>query len=90
MNPKVRAAIAAIPETAWTAICYPWAIWDDQLHCWISGAQVAEAEATAFTSKKGQAVTARLIARRVKDLNPRSQPRPERAVSRLALPRRVH
>jgi hypothetical protein len=28
MDPKVRAAIAAIPETAWTTICYPRAIWD--------------------------------------------------------------
>jgi len=32
-------------------------------------AQVAETEYTAFTSKKGQAITARLIVRRVKDLN---------------------
>ena len=69
MDPKVRAAIAAIPETAWTAICYPRAIWDDQLRCWVSDAQVAEAEYTAFTSKKDQAITARLIVRRVKDLN---------------------
>ena len=42
---------------------------DDQLRAWISDAQVAEAEYTAFTSKKGQAVTARLIVRRVRDLN---------------------
>jgi hypothetical protein len=63
-------AIAAIPEDAWTPIRYPRAIWDDQLRCWVSDAQVAEAEYTAFTSRKGQAVTARLIVRRVKDLNP--------------------
>jgi len=31
MDPKVKAAIAAIPEDAWTAIKYPRAIWDDQL-----------------------------------------------------------
>ena len=31
--------------------------------------QVAEVPYTAFTSKKGQAVTARLIVRRVRDLN---------------------
>ena len=69
MDPKVKAAIAAIPEDAWTAIRYPRAIWDDQLRAWISDAEVAEAEYTAFTSKKGQAVTARLIVRRVRDLN---------------------
>ena len=69
MDSKVTAAIAAIGETAWTGICYPRAIWDDQLGCWASDAQVAEAEYTAFTSKKGQAITARLIVRRVRDLN---------------------
>ena len=69
MDPKVRAAIASIGEDAWTPIRYPCAIWDDQLGRWISDAQVAEVEYTAFTSKKGQAVTARLIVRRVRDLN---------------------
>ena len=69
MDPKVKAAIAAIPEDAWTAIRYPRAIWDDQLRAWVSDAEVAEAPYTAFTSKKGQAVTARLIVRRVRDLN---------------------
>jgi hypothetical protein len=69
MNPHVRAAIAAIPGAAWTPIRYPRAIWDDQLRCWISDAEVAEVEYTAFASKKGGAVTARLIVRRVKDRN---------------------
>src|SRR5271157_2458545 len=69
MDPKVKAAIAAIPGDGWTAIKYPRAIWDDQLRAWVSDAGVAEAEYTAFTSKKGQAVTARLIVRRVRDLN---------------------
>jgi len=36
---------------------------------WVSDAQVAEVPYTAFTSKKGQEVTARLIVRRVRDLN---------------------
>src|SRR5438067_13887452 len=72
IDPKVRAAIAAIGEDAWTPIRYPRAIWDDQLRCWISDAQVAEVEYTAFTSRKGQAITARLIVRRVKDLNRRA------------------
>ena len=69
MDPKVRAAIAAIPGDAWTAIKYPRALWDDQLRAWVSEAEVAEAPYTAFASKKGQAVTARLIVRRVKDRN---------------------
>jgi len=69
MNPHVRAAIAAIGEDAWTPIKYPQAIWDDQLRRWVSDAEVAGTEYTAFTSKKGQAITARLIVRRVKDLN---------------------
>ena len=69
MNPHVKAAIAAIGEDAWTPINYPRAIWDDRLRCWISDAEVAETQYTAFTSKKGQAITARLIVRRVKDLN---------------------
>jgi hypothetical protein len=69
VNSSIRAAIAAIGEDAWTAIRYPHAVWDDQLDAWISDAEVAEAEYTAFASKKGQAVTARLIVRRVRDLN---------------------
>ncbi len=69
MNASIRAAIAAIGEDAWTPIRYPRAIWDDQLDAWISDAEVAEVQYTAFASKKGQAVTARLIVRRVRDLN---------------------
>jgi Transposase DDE domain group 1 len=69
MNPHVAAAIAAISEDAWQPIRYPRAIWDDQLGCWISDAEVAETRYTAFTRKKGQAITARLIVRRVRDLN---------------------
>ncbi len=69
MNASIRAAIAAIGEDAWTPIRYPRAIWDDQLQAWISDAEVAEVEYTAFASKKGQAVTARLVVRRVRDLN---------------------
>jgi hypothetical protein len=68
MNPHVKAAIAAIGEDAWTPIKYPRAIWDDQLACWVSDAQVAEVKYTAFTSTS-RPITARLIVRRVKDLN---------------------
>jgi hypothetical protein len=68
-NASIRAAIAAIGDDAWTPIRYPRAIWDDQLGAWVSDAEVAETQYTAFTSKKGKAVTARLIVRRVRDLN---------------------
>lgn len=69
MDPAVSAAIAAIPGDAWTAIRYPRAIWDDQLRTWVSDAEIAEVSYTAFASKKGQAITARLMVRRVRDLN---------------------
>ena len=69
MNPHVQASIAGIGEDAWVPIRYPRAIWDDQLRRWVSDAEVAETSYTAFTSKKGQAITARLIVRRVRDLN---------------------
>jgi hypothetical protein len=74
LNPAVKAAIAAIPVTAWTPIAYPRAIWDDQLGCWVSDAEVAEVRYTAFTAhhRKGRLpvpLTARLIVRRVRDLN---------------------
>ena len=44
--------VAAISEDVRTAIRYPRAIWDDQLGCWVSDAQVAEADYMAFTSAK--------------------------------------
>jgi hypothetical protein len=67
LDPAVKAAIASIPDDAWTAIKYPQAIWDELLGCWASDAEVAGTGYTAFTSKKGQQVTARLIVRRVRD-----------------------
>jgi hypothetical protein len=69
LDPAIRAAIAAIGEDQWSPIRYPRAIWDDPAGRWVSDAEVAEAGYTAFTSKKGQAVTARLIVRRVRDLS---------------------
>ncbi len=69
MDAEVRAAIAAIGQDAWTPITYPEAIWDEDQRRWVSDAEVAEVPCTGFASKKGQAVTARLIVRRVRDLN---------------------
>ena len=70
----VRKAIGAITDDAWMAIKYTNAIFDDQQQRWISDAEVAEIPYTAFTSKpKAKHVTARLIVRRVKDMNPNNQ-----------------
>jgi hypothetical protein len=68
MDPKVKAAIASIPEDAWTPISYPKAVWDEQEKRLVSAAEVAEVPYTAFASKKGQAITARLIVRRIRRL----------------------
>jgi hypothetical protein len=70
MNSSITNAIGRIPGQAWTAIRYPQAIWDDQLSCWVSDAEVAEIAYTAFTSRKNsEQVTARLIVRRVRARN---------------------
>ena len=70
-DPAVRRAVASISEDAWTTIRYPRAVWDEQLEQWVSDAQIAEIEFTAFASRgTRQAVTARLIVRRVRDANP--------------------
>lgn len=67
----VRRAIASISEDAWTTIRYPRALFDEQLGQWVSDAQIAETEFTAFTSKpKAKQMSARLIVRRVRDANP--------------------
>jgi hypothetical protein len=70
MNPRVAAAISAIPETAWTAIRYPDAFVDPDTGELVSDAEVAEVEYTAFTGRrKAEQATARLIVRRVRRLN---------------------
>jgi hypothetical protein len=74
MNPKVAAAIASIDEAAWIPIHYPNAIWDEDEQRLISDAEVAEVTFTAFTSRRtGDHITARLIVRRVRRLNPPAQ-----------------
>ena len=74
MLPPVRKAIDVIAAGAWTPITYTNAVWDDDTQGWISDAEVAEIAFTAFTSKtKGKQVTARLIVRRVPDMNPAHQ-----------------
>jgi hypothetical protein len=69
----VAKAIAGIDPEAWTTIKYPNAIFDEDQQRWISDAEVAEIGFTAFTRRRDQQVTARLIVRRVPDLNPANQ-----------------
>ena len=95
LNRAVKAAIAEIPAGAWTPISYPRALWDDQLGCWVSDAEVAEVKYTAFAvyGRPGQApapLTARLIVRRVRDMNTKAADGQAETVPGLALSRRVH
>ena len=68
-NPKLQTAIAAIGQNAWTAVRYPGAVYNEQLGQWISNAEVAETGYTAFETSRHK-VTARLVVRRVRELNP--------------------
>ena len=55
----VRKAISRIGDHAWTTINYTDAIFDEDSQQWISDAQVAEIDYTAFTSRpKAQHITA--------------------------------
>jgi hypothetical protein len=75
MDPKVKAAIAGIPDCAWTAIEYTDAVFDPGSGRWISRAEVAEIPFTAFSSrKKAEQVAGRLVVRRIPDLNPPTHP----------------
>jgi hypothetical protein len=77
MDPAVKAAIATIAEDAWTMIEYPNAIRDETTGQWISKAEVAEIEFTAFRSRKiAERVTGRLVVRRIPDLNPKQVVQP--------------
>jgi hypothetical protein len=74
MDPKVRRAIAVIPDQAWTAIKYPNAIYDEKTGEWISDAEIAKVPYTAFASKRAHRTDGELIVRRVRRLNPNSTP----------------
>ncbi len=74
LNSTVRKAIDTIAADAWTTIKYTDAIWDENAQAWISDAEVAEVPFTAFPSlAKAKQVKARLIVRRVPDVNPANQ-----------------
>jgi hypothetical protein len=72
LDPKVKKAIAAIGDDAWTTIEYTDALLDEATETWVSRAEVAEVPFTAFSSKKtDQRVPGRLVVRRIPDLNPK-------------------
>jgi Transposase DDE domain group 1 len=75
LTASVVKAITRIDEQAWTPIRYPHAIYDEDEQRWVSDAEVAEVAFTAFTGRrKAEHVTARLIVRRVRRLNPKHVP----------------
>ena len=73
MDPKVKAAITTIDDDAWVSIEYTDAVFDEATGRWISRAEVAEIDFTAFAGqRKADRVPGRLVVRRIPDLNPRS------------------
>ena len=75
MTSTVKEAIAKIPEASWKTIQYKQAIFDETTNQWISEAEVAEIDFTAFSSKKKELqVPGRLVVRRV----------PEKSAAKLA------
>jgi len=77
MDPAVKAAMATIPDDAWTMIEYTDAIRDETTGDWISKADVAEIPITAFRlPKKAERIPGRMIVRRIPDLNPRKLEQP--------------
>jgi hypothetical protein len=65
---KAQQQINALAEDSWVDITYQQPIWDERQRRWIGHAQIAETTYTAFANT-GQAVTARMIVRRVPDFN---------------------
>ncbi|MGP5733126.1 IS1380 family transposase [Arthrobacter rhombi] len=73
MDSAVKRAISGIEEAAWESIEYTDAIFDETAGAWISKAEVAEIDFTAFSSrKKADRVPGRLVVRRIPELNPKA------------------
>jgi hypothetical protein len=70
MDKRVKAAIAAMGDDAWTTIEYTDAVYEEATGRWISRAEVAEIGFTAFAAqKKSDRVPGRLVVRRIPDFN---------------------
>ncbi|MEX5638081.1 IS1380 family transposase, partial [Parafrankia sp. FMc2] len=72
VDTKIHRAVTGIPEDAWTPIRYPRAVWDETNNAWISDAEIAEVDYTAFASGR-HTTHGRLIVRRVRDQNTSGQ-----------------
>lgn len=73
MTSTIKKAIAAIADDAWTPIEYTNAVFDEDTGEWISNAEVAEIDFTAFASQtKSHRVPGRLVVRRIPDLRPKA------------------
>lgn len=71
LDKRVKASISSIPDDAWAPIEYTDAVFDETTSTWVSRAEVAEIEFTAFTSRKRtEQVPGRLVVRRIPGLNP--------------------
>ena len=70
MDKRIKAAITTISDDAWTTIEYTDAVFDETSQRWISRAEVAEIDFTAFAAqKKTDHVPGRLVVRRIPDFN---------------------
>ena len=70
MDKRVKAAITTIGDDAWTTIEYTDAVFDEDAQRWISRAEVAEIDFTAFAAqRKTDHVQGRLVVRRIPDFN---------------------
>ncbi len=72
IDKKIHRTVAEIPDTAWTPIRYPRAVWDETNQAWVSDAEITEVGYTAFASGR-HATDGRLIVRRVRDQNTTGQ-----------------
>jgi hypothetical protein len=83
LDARVKAAIAAIDDDAWTPIAYREAIYEEDTGRWVSRAEVAEVPFTAFASRpQRDQVAGRLVVRR----SPTSTPGPVPARMRCSTP----
>lgn len=70
MDKRVKAAITTIGDDAWTTIEYTDAVFDEASQRWISRAEVAEIDFTAFAAQtKTDPVPGRLVVRWIPDFN---------------------
>lgn len=77
MDPAVKKAIAAIDDSAWQSIKYTDPVYDEDTGRWVSKAEVAEIDYTAFTfKKKSQRIPGRLVVCRIPELNPKNLDQP--------------